>query len=102
MKVTVYGIRNCDTMKKVFAWLDRHGIEYRFHDYRRDGVPTEPEAIKPRATKDHGDSVGTRQTKNNMYTSANRVMIIKNARAQLTPCSMPNADPVLKVKANSR
>lgn len=41
MTVTVYGIRNCDTMKKAFAWLDSHGVEYRFHDYRREGVPVD-------------------------------------------------------------
>lgn len=41
MSVTIYGIRNCDTMKKAFAWLDAHGIPYRFHDYKRDGVPGE-------------------------------------------------------------
>lgn len=35
---TVYGIRNCDTMKKAFAWLDGHGIAYDFHDYRKLGV----------------------------------------------------------------
>jgi arsenate reductase len=39
MKVTVYGIRNCDTMKKTFAWLDGHGVSYDFHDYKRKGVP---------------------------------------------------------------
>jgi len=39
MKIRVYGIRNCDTMKKAFAWLDDRGVEYRFHDYKRDGVP---------------------------------------------------------------
>lgn len=39
MKVTVYGIRNCDTMKKAFAWLDGHGVGYDFHDYKRAGVP---------------------------------------------------------------
>ncbi len=39
MSVTIYGIKNCDTMKKAFAWLDAHGITYRFHDYKRDGVP---------------------------------------------------------------
>jgi len=38
-KVTViYGIRNCDTMKKSFAWLTEHGAAYRFHDYRKDGI----------------------------------------------------------------
>jgi len=36
--LTIYGIRNCDTMKKARAWLDAHGIEYVFHDYRTDGV----------------------------------------------------------------
>ncbi len=39
MKPVVYGIRNCDTMKKAFAWLAAHGIDYRFHDYKKDGVP---------------------------------------------------------------
>lgn len=38
MSVTIYGIRNCDTMKKAFAWLDGHGVAYAFHDYRVDGL----------------------------------------------------------------
>jgi arsenate reductase len=36
--ITVYGIRNCDTMKKAMRWLDEHGVAYRFHDYRKDGL----------------------------------------------------------------
>lgn len=39
MKPTVYGIRNCDTMKKAFAWLDAHRVAYEFHDYKKAGVP---------------------------------------------------------------
>ena len=39
MTVTLYGIRNCDTMKKAFKWLEAEGVEYHFHDYRKDGVP---------------------------------------------------------------
>jgi arsenate reductase (glutaredoxin) len=35
---TLYGIRNCDTVKKARAWLDEHGVEYRFHDYKATGV----------------------------------------------------------------
>ena len=35
---TIYGIRNCDTMKKAFAWLDEHGIAYAFHDYKKSGI----------------------------------------------------------------
>jgi len=36
--VTIYGIKNCDTMKKARAWLDKHGVEYSFHDYKSDGI----------------------------------------------------------------
>ena len=36
--VTVYGISNCDTIKKARRWLDNAGIGYRFHDYRKDGL----------------------------------------------------------------
>jgi len=41
VKVTVYGIKNCDTMKKAFAWLEEHGIDYAFHDYKKSGVPAD-------------------------------------------------------------
>jgi arsenate reductase len=34
----VYGIKNCDTMKKARAWLDGHGIAYAFHDYKAAGI----------------------------------------------------------------
>jgi arsenate reductase (glutaredoxin) len=37
--VKIYGIRNCDTMKKAFAFLDAKKIAYEFHDYKKDGVP---------------------------------------------------------------
>ncbi|HEX7726075.1 MAG TPA: ArsC family reductase [Rhizomicrobium sp.] len=36
--VTIYGIKNCDTMKKAFVWLDKHKLAYAFHDYKKDGV----------------------------------------------------------------
>lgn len=36
--VTLYGIKNCDTVKKARKWLDDHAIEYRFHDFRSDGL----------------------------------------------------------------
>jgi Spx/MgsR family transcriptional regulator len=37
--IKLYGISNCDTMKKARAWLDGHGFAYTFHDYKRAGVP---------------------------------------------------------------
>jgi len=36
--ITLYGIKNCDTMKKARAWLDGHGIAYAFHDYKAAGI----------------------------------------------------------------
>ncbi|WP_022720699.1 ArsC family reductase [Rhodopseudomonas sp. B29] len=38
MAITIYGIKNCDTMKKARAWLDQHGVAYAFHDYKTAGV----------------------------------------------------------------
>jgi len=38
MTVTVYGIPNCDTVKKSRNWLDHHGIAYTFHDYKKQGT----------------------------------------------------------------
>lgn len=38
MTTEIYGIKNCDTMKKAFDWLDSHGVAYTFHDYRTEGV----------------------------------------------------------------
>lgn len=37
-KITVYGIKNCNTMKKAFAWLDKHKVDYAFHDYKKEGA----------------------------------------------------------------
>jgi arsenate reductase len=39
MTATLYGIKNCDTMKKAWTWLDQHGVAYDFHDYKKEGVP---------------------------------------------------------------
>jgi arsenate reductase len=36
--VTIYGIKNCDTMKKARAWLDGRGVAYDFHDYKTAGI----------------------------------------------------------------
>ncbi|SDH63958.1 arsenate reductase [Roseospirillum parvum] len=41
MTVTIYGIKNCATMKKSFDWLDGQGIAYTFHDYKKSGAPRE-------------------------------------------------------------
>jgi arsenate reductase (glutaredoxin) len=38
LPTTIYGIKNCDTMKKARAWLDSHGVTYEFHDYKIAGI----------------------------------------------------------------
>lgn len=38
MAVTLYGIPNCDTVKKARTWLEQENIDYRFHDFRKDGL----------------------------------------------------------------
>ncbi|MBJ7221716.1 MULTISPECIES: ArsC family reductase [unclassified Brenneria] len=38
MTLTMYGIKNCDTIKKARRWLEQQQVDYRFHDYRADGL----------------------------------------------------------------
>ncbi len=40
-EVTLYGIPNCDTIKKAKAWLSNHGVEFKFHDYRKHGIDSD-------------------------------------------------------------
>ena len=41
MPITIYGIKNCDTMKKARAWLDKAKVDYAFHDYKSAGIEKE-------------------------------------------------------------
>jgi arsenate reductase (glutaredoxin) len=41
MALVVYGVPNCDTVKKARAWLDARGVQHQFHDFRKQGVPAE-------------------------------------------------------------
>jgi arsenate reductase (glutaredoxin) len=43
--ITVYGIPNCDTVKKARAWLTGHGVAHTFHDFKKQGVPADRLAI---------------------------------------------------------
>jgi arsenate reductase (glutaredoxin) len=38
MAAKLFGIKNCDTMKKAWTWLDDHGVAYDFHDYKKEGI----------------------------------------------------------------
>jgi len=37
--ITLYGIPNCDSVKKARDWLTQHGVDYQFHDFKKQGVP---------------------------------------------------------------
>ena len=39
--ITLYGIPNCDTVKKSRAWFTEHGLDYAFHDFKKQGVPAD-------------------------------------------------------------
>ena len=39
--ITLYGIKNCDTVKKARRWLEQQEVDYRFHDFREDGLETD-------------------------------------------------------------
>lgn len=49
--ITIFGIKNCDTMKKAFKWLDENGVTYSFHDYKKDGADRD---VLERAIAEHG------------------------------------------------
>ncbi|PCI99494.1 MAG: ArsC family reductase [Alphaproteobacteria bacterium] len=48
---TLYGIKNCDTMKKAFKWLEVNGVDVTFHDYKKQGID---EDVLRDAVKQHG------------------------------------------------
>src|ERR1700675_4790998 len=56
--VIIYGIKNCDTMKKARAWLDKHGVDYAFHDYKSAGI--ERERLERWAKKVGGETLVNR------------------------------------------
>jgi Spx/MgsR family transcriptional regulator len=48
--IKIYGIKNCDTMKKAFRWLEENGVSYEFHDYKKSGADV---AVLGRAIQIH-------------------------------------------------
>lgn len=51
IQVSIYGIKNCDTMKKALKWLEANGIAYDFHDYKKRGID---EGVFMQAIEMHG------------------------------------------------
>ena len=51
MDTKIFGIKNCDTMKKAMKWLDDHGVDYTCHNYKKDGID---ETVLKQAIDEHG------------------------------------------------
>ena len=83
LDITIYGIKNCDTMKKAFKWLDENGVKYVFHDYKKGGADL---AVLKQAIKEHGwetviNRRGTtwRQLPDDIKTAMNNENALKTA-----------------------
>jgi len=80
--ITLYGIPNCDTIKKTRAWLDKAAAEYQFHDYRKDGSPGS--LIKTFLTEfEFGELINTRGTTWRKLPEDMRNGLDKNSATQL-------------------
>ena len=78
---TLYGIPNCDTVKKARAWLTEHGVEHAFHDFKKQGVPA---AALDRwlATAGHEKLVNRKGTTWRGLDEATRASVTDNASAR--------------------
>ncbi len=68
---TIYGIKNCDTMKKAFTWLDGQGIAYQFHDYKKA-------ALDEKTLDDWLNRVGWQAIVNQKGTTWRKLALDKN------------------------
>lgn len=59
MSIAVYGIPNCDTVKKARQWLDARGVDYAFHDYKKEGA--DPERLRTWIAAEGVDTVLNRR-----------------------------------------
>ena len=78
---TLYGIPNCDTVKKARAWPNEHGVAHSFHDFKKQGVP---EAALDRwlASTDHERLVNRKGTTWRGLDEATRTAVVDNASAR--------------------
>lgn len=78
---TLYGIPNCDTVKKARTWLAEHGVAHTFHDFKKQGVP---EAALDRwlAAAGHEKLVNRKGTTWRTLDDATRTAVVDNASAR--------------------
>ncbi|TNC92514.1 ArsC family reductase [Thalassolituus sp.] len=105
---TLYGIKNCDTMKKAMKWLDEAGISYHFHDYKKEGLPETlldswlsqhewDELINRRGTTWRKLDDNTRE---NMDTAMARQVMLENPSIIKRPLLDTGSERILGFKAD--
>lgn len=90
MTITLYGIPNCDTVKKARAWLDARGASYSFHDYKKLGVPQQE--LQRWMTQLGWDALVNRKgTTWRQLDEATRASVVDASSAQAVLCAQPSA-----------
>ncbi|MBS0450131.1 MAG: ArsC family reductase [Proteobacteria bacterium] len=89
MKTAVYGITNCDTVKRARAWLTDHGIDYAFHDFKKQGVP-EADLDRWLASAGWETLVNRRGTMWRRLDDATRDSVVDNASARRALIEYPS------------
>jgi len=100
---TVYGIPNCDTVKKARAWLDEHGVPHTFHDFKKQGVPA-AELDRWLASAGWESVVNRRGTTWRQLDEATRESVVDNASARQVLLDNPSLikRPVVQWPAKAR
>jgi Spx/MgsR family transcriptional regulator len=90
MPITLYGIPNCDTVKKARAWLDARAAAYTFHDYKKQGVP-QPDLQRWMAELGWEALVNRKGTTWRQLDEATRAKVVDAASAQVLLSAQPSA-----------
>ena len=100
---TVYGIPNCDTVKRARAWLDEHQVPYTFHDFKKQGVP-EAELDRWLASPGWEAVVNRRGTTWRQLDDKTRESVVDNASARKVLLAKPSLikRPVVRWPAKAR
>jgi Spx/MgsR family transcriptional regulator len=87
--LTVYGIPNCDTVKKARTWLTEHGLAYEFHDFKKQGVPADllPEWLASAGWQSLVNRKGTTWRK---LDEASRLAVVDDASATALMLANPS------------
>ncbi|MFC3101576.1 arsenate reductase [Altererythrobacter lauratis] len=88
MTITLYGIPNCDTVKKARAWLDSHGLVHHFHDYKKHGAD-------PALVAEWMAEMGVDTVMNRRGTTYRKLSDADKARAEADPAALMAEQPSL-------